>query len=219
MAMQESYTCPADNLFAGTQVQPVVADEVRIQAGEGELPRGAVLGQITTANSATPTADGGNTGNGTIGAIKVQDGAWTGTYTLEITAKADGGDPATFKLTDPKGNEAEGTVGEDFVGLGLEFKVSEGATAFEVGDKFTIAVVEGNRQFRLCDSQASDGSQNPVCILAEAVDATDGDVLAPAYFTGEFNRRAVAFGGSDTWETHVDALRARGIFLKDTVKA
>lgn len=33
----------ADNLFAGTQVAPVVADEVRLQKGQGVLLRGSLL--------------------------------------------------------------------------------------------------------------------------------------------------------------------------------
>jgi hypothetical protein len=36
-----------DNLFAGTQVQPVVADEATIATGAGVLARGTVLGRIT----------------------------------------------------------------------------------------------------------------------------------------------------------------------------
>lgn len=67
------------------------------------------------------------------------------------------------------------------------------------------------------DSTKSDGSQTIYAILAEDVDATSADVAAPAYFTGEYNSRAVVFGGTDTVATHADAARARGIFFKDTV--
>ena len=53
-----------DNLFAGTQVQPVVADEVTIASGQGVLTRGTVLGKLTANNkcvivdSAVDPADG-----------------------------------------------------------------------------------------------------------------------------------------------------------------
>lgn len=123
MAMQETYTTGADNLFAGTQVQPVVADAVTIAEGQGVLVRGTALGQVT----------------------------------------------ATGKF---------------------------------------VAV----------DSTAEDGSDVLVAILAETVDATNGDIETAAYFTGEFNQNALVFGGSDTYEDHKDAARARGIFMKDTVK-
>lgn len=38
-----------DNLFAGTQVQPIVADEVTIASGAGVVTRGTVLGKITAS--------------------------------------------------------------------------------------------------------------------------------------------------------------------------
>lgn len=53
-----------DNLFAGTQVQPVVAGEVTIASGQGVLTRGTVLGKLTAnskcviVDSAADPADG-----------------------------------------------------------------------------------------------------------------------------------------------------------------
>lgn len=127
MTTQETYSYTADNLFAGTQVQPVVADGVVLASGSGVVERGTVLGKITASGKYIP-----------------------------VDSEAD-----------------EGTAGADA----------------------------------------------PVCVLAETVNTADGDVTTAAYFTGEFNARAVKFGGSDTAATHKDALAARGIFLKDTVKA
>lgn len=124
MALQETYTTGADNLFAGTQVQPVVADEVVIAEGSGVVVRGTALGKVTASGLYVPV-----------------------------------------------------------------------------------------------DSIAEDGSDEVVAILAETVDATDGDVATAGYFTGEFNQNALVFGGTDTFEAHKDAARARGIFFKDTVKA
>lgn len=124
MAMQETETLEVSNLFAGTQVQPVVADEVVLdRSAAGEVVRGTVLGQITESGNFVPV-----------------------------------------------------------------------------------------------DSSAEDGSENPVAILAETTKVTaDADKAAPGYFTGEFNQRALVFGGSDTFDKHKAALRARGIFLKDVV--
>ena len=65
-----------------------------------------------------------------------------------------------------------------------------------------------------CDSAASDGSQNPVAILAEDVDATSADVQATVYLSGAFNQGALTFGGTDTAATHRVALRNLNIYLK-----
>ncbi|MCF6179866.1 MAG: head decoration protein [Geopsychrobacter sp.] len=59
----------------------------------------------------------------------------------------------------------------------------------------------------------------PHAILAEDVDATAGDQLAPVYLAGEFNEGALTFGGTDTADTHRDALRDLSIFLKKAVSA
>lgn len=124
MSLQETYTVGADNLFAGTQVQPVVADEIIIdKSAAGVHVRGTVMGQITASGNFVPV-----------------------------------------------------------------------------------------------DSSAEDGSAVAVAVLAETVTvAADADKSAPGYFTGEYNQNALIFGGSDTYEDHKDALRARGIFLKGTV--
>lgn len=72
----------------------------------------------------------------------------------------------------------------------------------------------------LCDTDGTDdGRRTPHCILAEAVDATDGDVVAPVYLTGEFDENEVTFATGETAATHKDALRAKGIFLKSVTAA
>lgn len=49
MPLQDTTNSPTpDNLFAGTQVQPVVADEVTVASGN-TLTRGTVLGRITAS--------------------------------------------------------------------------------------------------------------------------------------------------------------------------
>jgi hypothetical protein len=64
-----------------------------------------------------------------------------------------------------------------------------------------------------------DGSETVYAILAEAVDATDGDVKAPVYYTGEFNESELTFGGDDDADTHRTDARNIGIFFKTAVKA
>jgi len=66
----------------------------------------------------------------------------------------------------------------------------------------------------IVNSASSDGSQNPVAILAEDADASAGDVQAVVYLSGAFNQAAVTFGGTDTADTHRAALRNLNIYLK-----
>jgi hypothetical protein len=69
-------------------------------------------------------------------------------------------------------------------------------------------------------STAVDGSENADCVLGVAVDATGADDVASAgYFTGDLNSNALTFGGADTVATHTDAMRAKGMFVKDNVPA
>lgn len=63
----------------------------------------------------------------------------------------------------------------------------------------------------------ADGSQNADCILADDVDTTGGNVVAEAYRSGHFNRKALVFGGDDTVADHEARLRELGIFLSDNV--
>ncbi len=72
----------------------------------------------------------------------------------------------------------------------------------------------------LVDSAATDGSENPVGVLAEDCDASAAAKShVPYYLAGEFNESALIFGGSDTAATHRDALRALNIYLKSVVGA
>lgn len=71
------------------------------------------------------------------------------------------------------------------------------------------------------DSTKADGSQSADCILADDTDtgaagAVD-NVVAVAYSAGQFNRKALIFGGADTAPTHETRLRELGIFLKDNI--
>ncbi len=63
----------------------------------------------------------------------------------------------------------------------------------------------------------TDGSQIADCILADDVDTTGGNVVAEAYISGYFNRKALIFGGDDTASDHEARLRELGIFLSDNI--
>lgn len=58
MAMQETHTTTVDNLFAASQVMPVVADSMKVKTTQGVLKRGALIdkgGTLCTVNSGKTT--------------------------------------------------------------------------------------------------------------------------------------------------------------------
>ncbi|MED5015942.1 head decoration protein [Paenibacillus chibensis] len=76
----------------------------------------------------------------------------------------------------------------------------------------------GEYLVRPVDSTSSDGSQYPFAILEDLeVDATNYNVRATGYVSGEFNRAALVFGGNDTVATHEEALRKIGIITKRVI--
>ncbi len=69
----------------------------------------------------------------------------------------------------------------------------------------------------LVDSANSDGSEEPYAVLAEAVDTSGGAKAAVVYLTGELDEARLAFGGSDTADTHRVTARNLGMFFKTSV--
>lgn len=153
-------------------------EEVVIAAGSGILKAGTLIALITAANALTPTADGGNTGNGTVGSVTVTSAAITGDYVLTITETA--ANAGTFEVVDPMGlSLGEGTVGQAFTGGGLTFTLSDGATDFAVDDAFTLAVLANLGEYTAYDDDGTDdGRRTASGILFASVDATVNDVRA-----------------------------------------
>lgn len=80
-------------------------------------------------------------------------------------------------------------------------------------------ITTGGKHVIVNSAGTDDGRRAPVAILAEDIDATDGDVQATVYLSGAFNQNAVTFGGTDTADTHRAALRDLNIYLKNAVTA
>lgn len=80
-----------------------------------------------------------------------------------------------------------------------------------------LGKITASGKYVLSLSAAGDGSQTPVAILTEDVDASAADVTSAAYLTGEFNEDAVTYGAGHTKATVKDGLRSLGIFLKPAV--
>ncbi|MBU1330878.1 MAG: head decoration protein [Gammaproteobacteria bacterium] len=153
-------------------------EEVVIAAGSGVLAAGTLIAQITAANALTPTADAGNTGNGTIGSVTVTSAAITGAYIVTITeAAANGG---AFEVVDPTGAVVgQGTVGQPFTGGGLTFTLGDGSTDFAEGDGFSLALLANLGEYTAYDDDGTDDGRRAASgILYASVDATLNDVRA-----------------------------------------
>lgn len=88
------------------------------------------------------------------------------------------------------------------------------------GTVYLIGSVLAKNQSGECVLVDSSTDDNVVYgILAHEVDATAGTAGGVAYLTGEFNKRALIFGGNDTVEQHIDKARTQGLFFVDTSPA
>jgi hypothetical protein len=67
-----------------------------------------------------------------------------------------------------------------------------------------LGIVTASGKYVLSASAASDGSETPVAILAVDAAAAGADVVAPVYYSGEFNAEFCTFGTGHTVTT-VDA--------------
>ncbi len=71
-------------------------------------------------------------------------------------------------------------------------------------------------KLKLCDKNATDGSENPYAVLLEDVNS-DTDRVAPILLLGEVDRGALSFGQNWSLDEIVVALRNIGIFAKGVV--
>ncbi|MCQ8240526.1 head decoration protein [Rhizosaccharibacter radicis] len=205
-----AFTYQPDQLIAGPQ-QPVTHD---IEVMSGVLPRGTIMGRQTTF-TVLATSGATNTGNGNVGSITPGRGIESGgSYTL--TAQ----NATTFSVVDPEGQALpSATVGTAYTNGEINFTINAGSTAFAAGDSFTLSYQNTVGSFVACVKTATDGSQTPVCILADNVDASTGPAKVGAYFMGEFNRRAITYDNSWLLADLAAALGARGVNLKSSVSA
>jgi len=179
---------------------------------------------VTEGVPNTGTADGGNTGNGTMTGVEGRHGLKVGTYTLTCTATATHG--GTFSVVDPDGNALPSAVMTAGAGVATSFEndqiafiLTDGGTDFAAGDIFTVVVTIHPRQVMLLDKTATDGSSAPYGVLSEAVDATSAAKAAIAYLEGQFNERQLAFASGTDVEDVRDAMRDLGMIVVPSVAA
>ncbi len=201
---------------------------------EQDTGRAAILAKFTLMAKkpvtipTTMTADGGNTGDGTVTAVAAAAGSVpiVGTWVLTCTfVVANGG---VFKLEDPNGNLIADNltlrVGAGllttFVVGGMTFVVTDGGTDFAAADFFTIAVT-ANGKLVPFDATAVDGSEIPEGIFMgddiTAAALVAGDVIDnPVIFNGvKFDEDKLIF---DDGTTTLDTLLSSGLTIRATLE-
>lgn len=69
----------------------------------------------------------------------------------------------------------------------------------------------------LSQAGTKDGSEKPSVVLAEDIDASQGEVEAVCYLSGQFNTKALTFGAGHTPEKVMNHLRQLNIYLTNTI--
>jgi hypothetical protein len=220
MAGEAIGTRTHDKLIGGDH--PLVTSSEVLLDGQ-TVARGGILGRITAgAVPTTGTADGGNTGDGTVTAVTGGVDAKAGIYNVAcIEAFTNGG---TFKVVDPDGiivgtaNIAVGAGGTAvFTSSQINLTITDGATDFALDDFFTITVPAGSGKMKLIDSTAIDGSGKPYAVSTEAAAPSGADATISAFLSGQFNIVGLSVGGSDTVAQHKDEMRKLSMYQRASV--
>lgn len=80
-----------------------------------------------------------------------------------------------------------------------------------------LGKITASGKYTLSLSASADGSQTPDLILAEDTDASSADVVTVAYEAGVFNENELDIGTGHTADSIREGLRAKGIYLVDSV--
>lgn len=82
-----------------------------------------------------------------------------------------------------------------------------------------LGVITASGKYKLSVKTATDGSETPVAILVDNVDASTADQNGGLYLMGEFNQNRIIFDNSWAIPALKTALRPLAIFLKDSTQA
>lgn len=107
--------------------------------------------------------------------------------------------------------------------IGGDMKIVTHAGRTITGGAFKRGTVLGkitaSAKFTIALPGAADGSQTPVALLVDDVDASQADAIGGIYAMGEFNERAVILGTGMTLDAAKTALEAQNIYLKSSISA
>lgn len=82
-----------------------------------------------------------------------------------------------------------------------------------------LGLITASGKYTLSLSASGDGSETPDLILAEATDASGGDVVTIAYERGDFDENEITLGTGHTIASVQEGLRAKGITLVPSTTA
>jgi len=144
------------------------------------------------------------------------DGTVIGTVTLPGTTGTSATfwhEEISFKITDGATDFLTNFVATvyPFESEHLAFVIWDGSTDFIVTDYFSITVAITAGRVRLVNRENVDGSQYPYAVLADDCDASSAATRTVAYLKGEFDARALYFGGNETLEDYRKDLIEAGI--------
>ncbi|MET3134761.1 hypothetical protein AAKU55_005063 [Oxalobacteraceae bacterium GrIS 1.11] len=77
-----------------------------------------------------------------------------------------------------------------------------------------LGKITASGKYTLALSAAVDGSQVPVAIAADAIDASAGDVSGGIFLSGEFDANALTLGAGITLAAAILALRPLSLYVK-----
>lgn len=82
-----------------------------------------------------------------------------------------------------------------------------------------LGKITASGKYVLSLAGAADGSQTPVAILAEDLDASAADAQGIVYVSGDFNENAITYGTGHTADSVRAGLRDLNIYLHKPVSA
>lgn len=77
-----------------------------------------------------------------------------------------------------------------------------------------LGKVTASGKLKLLDKNATDGSENPFAVAAQAVDATGGDENISCYLSGEFASDKLSFVSGTVYGDVKDAMRTLCMYVK-----
>lgn len=200
-------------------------------AGVATLLKGTILAFKSVADAIVVAADGGNTGDGTVTAASVVTGdiiPLVGAYVLECTEAV--GEGGVFKLVDPNGMivatglaMTPGAGGVTVIEVaGMTFTITDGATDFIVGDKFTLTVAASGKIVPF-EKDGAGGAQIPKYILTDALTSTGaGDIPCRLLVSGRVRKGDLVIDSdgdaSNVDQAVVDQLRDFTIIPESTTQ-
>jgi len=144
-------------------------DVLGADAAERKYTVGEVLGRVLfDIDNIDITPDGGNTGDGALGALTLGAAAKPGVYVVTcVAAAADGG---TFAVVDPDGYRLpDAEVGDAYAHPQINFTISDGAADWVVGDSISVTIPEGSGAGVPLDPAAVDGTQRAAGFITENI--------------------------------------------------